>query len=147
MVRHRGVGALATVPGEDRVVDCAPNPLVDNELREFLEIANPTHSVRPGDPGIEVWGVVRDDAGALLGCGAYCRRLGAAGWLGSIATLPSARGRGIGTAITTWLTRRSIAADDRLCALHHWHPHATARRVYQRLGYSTTHRMTSAEIG
>ncbi|WP_460724228.1 GNAT family N-acetyltransferase [Nocardia heshunensis] len=146
MVRARTLGAPPFMPGEECVVEIAPNALADDEIRDLLALANPTHSLHPGDAGIEVWAVVRDSAGALVGCGAYCRRAGGVGWLGSIATLPSARGRGIGAAIGARLTRRSLSAGDRLCALHHWHPNESARRLYLRLGYTTTHQMTSGEL-
>ncbi|MFJ4655280.1 GNAT family N-acetyltransferase [Nocardia sp. NPDC088792] len=145
MVRSRDAGIMARLPGEARVLVSAPDPLVDKEIRELLALANPTHSVRPGDSEIELWAVVRDEAGALVGCGAYCRR-GGVGWLASIATLPSARAQGIGAAVSARLTRHSLSAGDRLCALHHWHPNESARRIYLGLGYTTTHRMTSGEI-
>lgn len=145
MVR-RSAERLAPVPGEETVVAIAPTPAGDAEVLELLTRANPTHSVHPGDEAIEVWAGGRDSAGVLVGCGAYCRRIGGAGWLGSIATLPSARGQGIGLAVSAWLTRHSLTASDQLCALHHWHPNHTARRLYRRLGYTTTHRMMSGEI-
>ncbi|MFI1919308.1 GNAT family N-acetyltransferase [Nocardia sp. NPDC020380] len=145
MVRGSEVGTLALVPGEERVVAMTTSPAGDGEIIELLTRANPTHSVHPGDAGIEVWARVRDSAGVLVGCGAYCRRIGGAGWLGSVATLPSARGQSIGVAVSAWLTRRSLAARDQLCALHHWHPNHPARRIYRRLGYTTTHRMMSGK--
>ena len=109
-------------------------------------MANPAHSAKPGWEAIEAWGVVRDASGALLACGAYCRREGGNGYLASIGTHPEARGQGLGAAVSAWLTRRSLANGDGFCALGHWHPNEPARRIYARLGYRTTHRMKSGRL-
>ena len=137
---------LAVQPGEERVGEVPPGAEADAEIGEFLKIANPTHSAKPGWDAIRAWGVVRDDAGTLLACGAYCRREGGNGYLASIGTRPEARGQGLGAALSAWLTRRSLANGDGFCALGHWHPNEPARRVYARLGYRTTHRMMSGRL-
>ncbi|MEY9927717.1 ribosomal protein S18 acetylase RimI-like enzyme [Catenulispora sp. GP43] len=137
---------LAVLPGEERVAELLPSAAADAEIREFLKLANPSHSAKPGWEGIQAWGVVRDAGGALLACGAYCRRDGGNGYLASIGTAPAARGQGLGAAVSSWLTRRSVANGDDFCALGHWHPNEPARRIYARLGYRTTHQMKSGRL-
>lgn len=137
---------LPVRPGEERVVESLPSAETDAEIGDFLKLANPSHSAKPGWEAIQAWGVVRDAEGALLACGAYCRRDGGNGYLASIGTRPEARGQGLGAAVSAWLTRRSLANEDGFCALGHWHPNEPARRVYSRLGYRTTHQMISARF-
>jgi GNAT superfamily N-acetyltransferase len=137
---------LPVLPGEERVVELLPSPEADAEIGDFLKVANPTHSAKPGWEAIQAWGVVRDAEGALLACGAYCRRDGGNGYLASIGTHPEARGQGLGAAVSAWLTRRSLTNGDGFCALGHWYPNEPARRIYARLGYRTTHQMMSARI-
>ena len=137
---------LAVLPGEERVTELLPSPEADAEIGEFLKLANPSHSAKPGWSAIRAWGVVRDAEGTLLACGAYCRREGGNGYLASIGTRPEARGQGLGAALSAWLTRRSLANGDGFCALGHWYPNEPARRIYARLGYRTTHQMTSGRF-
>jgi ribosomal protein S18 acetylase RimI-like enzyme len=133
-------------PGEDQVDKLLPGPEADAEIGEFLKTANPSHSAKPGWEAIQAWAVVRDAAGDLLACGAYCRRDGGNGYLASIGTHPEARGQGLGGAVSAYLTRLSIANGDDFCALGHWHPNEPARRIYEKLGYRTTHRMKSGRF-
>src|SRR6185437_1386749 len=91
---------LAAVPGEERVAELLPSAEADAEIGDFLKVANPSHSAKPGWEAIEAWGVVRDASGDLLACGAYCRRDGGNGYLASIGTLPEARGQGLGAAVS-----------------------------------------------
>jgi ribosomal protein S18 acetylase RimI-like enzyme len=137
---------IAPQRGEEQVEKLLPSPEVDAEIGAFLKIANPSHSAKPGWEAIQAWGVVRDAAGELLACGAYCRRDGGNGYLASIGTHPEARGQGLGAAVSAWLTRLSIANGDGFCALGHWHPNDPARRIYIRLGYRTTHQMMSGRF-
>ncbi|NUR28167.1 MAG: GNAT family N-acetyltransferase [Catenulispora sp.] len=137
---------LAVQPGEDRVEELLPSAEADAEIGDFLKLANPSHSAKPGWDAIQAWGVVRGDDGALLACGAYCRRSGGNGYLASIGTHPEARGQGLGGAVSAWLTRRSLANGDGFCSLGHWFPNEPARRIYARLGYRTTHQMASGRL-
>jgi len=112
--------------------------LPDAEVQAFLDRVNPHHSVRADAPAVEVWGGVRENgAGALLAVGALTRRPSGIGYLASIATDPAARGMGLGSAVTSFLTRRVFDAGEALCTLAHFHPNDSARRLYLRLGYRT----------
>ena len=127
-------------PGETRVAR-----LPDLEaVQAFLERVNPHHSVRADHPEVRHWlGVADEASGRLLAVGAFTRRRFGTAYLASIATAPQARGRGLGAAVTAALTRHAFAAGDELCTLAHYSPNDPARRIYLRLGYRTTHRLTS----
>ncbi|MBV9291533.1 MAG: GNAT family N-acetyltransferase [Frankiales bacterium] len=74
--------------------------------------------------------------GAPVGCGHCVVSSGDAGpavYVAGIAVLPSARARGIGAAMSTWLVERGFAADAQLA---HLHPDTdAAARIYARLGF------------
>ena len=56
---------LPVLPGEERVTELAPSPAADAEIDEFLKVANPSHSAKPGWDAIQAWGGagVTDDPG------------------------------------------------------------------------------------
>ena len=117
------------------------------EVQEFLDRVNPHHSVRADYELVEQWAGVRDEtSGALLAVGALTRRISGVAYLASIATDPAARGRGFGGALTAALTRRVFEGGEVLCTLAHYHPNDSARRMYVRLGYQTTHQFSSGRI-
>lgn len=135
--------APATQPAEDRVCVLEDLPAV----QAFLDRVNPHHSVRAEHPEVERWMGVADAAtGELLALGAFTRRASGVGYLASIATDAAARGQGLGAAVTAALTRHAFASGDALCTLAHYHPNEPARRVYQRLGYRTTHQNRSTAL-
>jgi ribosomal protein S18 acetylase RimI-like enzyme len=137
---------LATAPPplqpHEASVIAADDPLA---LQAFLDRVSPTHSVRAEDSKVLEWAcVVEGDQ--LIAVGALVRRPSGAAYLASIATSDNARGRGLGTAVTAYLTRGAFASGASECILAHYHPNEAARRIYVRLGYRTTHRCTSAEF-
>jgi ribosomal protein S18 acetylase RimI-like enzyme len=147
MVFDEASGPLAVQPGEERVVAMVPGPETDAEIEVFLKAANPTYSAKPGWDAIRSWASVRDESdGSLLAVGAYCVRDGGNGYLASIGTVPAARGQGLGQAVTAWLTRQSIEDGNPFCSLGHYSPNEPARRLYLRLGYRTTHEMSSGRF-
>ncbi|MGH3328213.1 MAG: GNAT family N-acetyltransferase, partial [Streptomycetales bacterium] len=105
----------------------------------------PRHSARPGDADVRGWAGIRDAGGRLLACGADTRSPAGLAHLASIATLPEARGRGLGTAVTAWLTRR-VLAEQPLCTLAMYADNADARRLYRRLGYREEAWLTSGRF-
>ncbi|HEU5357160.1 MAG TPA: GNAT family N-acetyltransferase [Actinocrinis sp.] len=117
------------------------------QVQAFLNRVNPHHSVRADYERVEHWAGVRDEtSGALLAVGALTRRLSGVAYLASIATDPMARGRGFGGAVTAALTRLAFERGERMCTLAHYHPNDSARRMYLRLGYQTTHRFSSGGL-
>lgn len=139
-------------PHEDRVAVIEDLAVV----QRFLDRTSPTHSVRADDPEVLAWGGVVDGgtnaaksdettgSGDLVAIGALVRRPSGAAYLASIATAEQARGRGLGSAVTAYLTRRAFTSGAPDCILAHYHPNESARRMYLRLGYRTTHQCTSA---
>jgi len=124
--------------------------LANAEVQAFLDRVSPHHSVRADSPSVEIWAGVRSGGsagnadGALLAVGALTRRPSGVGYLASIATDPAARGAGLGSAITGFLTRRVFEAGEPECTLAHYHPNDAARRIYLRLGYRTLAQFHSA---
>lgn len=60
-------------------------------------------------------------------------RAGPAAYVGGIAVLPTARRRGVGAAVSSWLIERGRGAGAALC---HLHPdHDAAASIYRRLGF------------
>lgn len=124
------------------------NELEDRrEVQGFLDRVNPHHSVRADYELVEQWAGIRDEtSGVLLAVGALTRRLSGVAYLASIATDPVARGKGFGGAVTAALTRIAFERGERMCTLAHYHPNDSARRMYLRLGYQTTHRFSSGGL-
>ena len=113
-------------------------------VQTFLDRVNPHHSVRADHPEVERWlGVADEGSGELLAVGAFTRRMRGTGYLASIATAAEARGLGLGAAVSAALTRLAFESGDKVCTLAHYHPNEPARRIYQRLGYRTTHQSQS----
>jgi ribosomal protein S18 acetylase RimI-like enzyme len=137
-----------TTPPPAQADDARVVPLGDlTQVQDFLDRVNPQHSVRADYELVDLWAGVRDeDSGALLAVGALTRRLSGIAYLASIATDPAARGQGLGSAVTGVLTRRVFDGGEQLCTLAHYHPNDSARRIYLRLGYRTTHQFCSGRI-
>ncbi|WP_267595378.1 GNAT family N-acetyltransferase [Carbonactinospora thermoautotrophica] len=132
------------MPGEERVVELKD---ADEEIRELLSVASPRHSAPPGDPTVRRWVGIRDEHDRLVACGAETRRPGGLAHLASIATLPGMRGRGLGAAVTAWLTRRVLDEGDDVCTLGQYADNEVARRLYSRLGYTDDDHFTSGRFG
>jgi len=114
--------------------------VADDELiNAFLDVANPDASTRPGDPEIEQWAAVPDpsDTRSLLAAAAITRWQSGGLVLVSVATRPDARGQGLAAAVSAFLTRRAINAGEGQVALGHYADNDVARRVYERLGFTT----------
>jgi GNAT superfamily N-acetyltransferase len=130
-------------PGEDAV-----RALSDlTEIQAFLDMHSPRHSVPADKESVQLWGGIRDEHdGVLLSIGALTLRGDRVPYLASIATVPHARGRGYGAAVTAFLTRHALVSGNSLCTLAHYHPNAPARSVYLRVGYRTTHQNISSRL-
>jgi len=111
-------------------------------LKALISAAAPGSSVWPGDPAARRWAGIRDERG-LRACLADTSRLPGVGHVSGIATAPDARGRGYGGAVTAWAARRMFAEGAELVTLGVYAENAAAGRVYDRLGFSAEHRMSS----
>lgn len=114
--------------GEDEVVE-----VTDDEVTPLLDLANPDAAARPGDPRVRRWLGLRGDAG-LLACGADTTEATGVGHLSSIATHPSARGRGYGAAVTAALARDLLAGECDVVTLGMYATNTAGRALYDRLG-------------
>ena len=133
----------ARVAAEDRVVrlEVADEPVI----RELLAAGNPRTDARPFEHPDQHWAGVRGDDGSLLACGV--REHNAAGYphLSGITVHPSARGTGLGVAVTARLTREGVE-ESGVCTLGMYSDNAVARRVYTGLGYGEVHLWSSRRL-
>ena len=127
-------------PGEETVawLDNA-----DEEIAKLLQVASPDASTWPGDPGVIRWCGVRSGDGALVATAAWTEHVPGVPHLASVATAPSARGRGVGGAVTAWVTRQAFDAGAPAVTLGMYAVNDPARRVYRRLGFRDDHHFTS----
>lgn len=103
-----------------------------------LDEAQPSAHARPGSPGIECWLGVRDGSG-LAAVGALVRMPDGTGHLRAVSVLPSARGRGLGRAVSAALTRRALAGASGVATLGVYVDNAVAIGLYRQLGYEVAH--------
>lgn len=123
--------APAPVPHEERV-----EPVTDaTEIDALLDAANPHSHGRPADPRIRAWLGVRD-GGVLVAAGALAQvpQSGATALRG-VSTLPPARGRGLGAAVSAQLTRLALETAGAPVTLGVYTRNTTAVRIYRRLGF------------
>ena len=131
------VPAVDAEPGEWLAGD-------DGEVQAFLDTAFPTAAVQTGDPAVRRWAALRDHGGVLLACAADATHAPTLGFVSSIATAPDARGRGVGTRVTAWVTAELVREHGR-AGLWVDHPNLAGRAVYDRCGYRDEHRMVWLE--
>jgi GNAT superfamily N-acetyltransferase len=128
------------VPAESRLVELGAAQL--SEIAALLARANPGTEARPFEHPGQHWVGVRDDDGRLVACGVRERSLAGHPLLAGITVDPPLRGRGLGLAVTAYLTRRAVD-DDGVCTLGMYSHNAVARRVYLGLGYGDVHEWSS----
>ncbi|WP_299445567.1 GNAT family N-acetyltransferase [uncultured Phycicoccus sp.] len=122
------------VAGEDRVTRLAAS--ARDELVALLTAASPrTHGQPFARPG-QRWVGVHDDTGRLVACGVSEPSTAGTPTLAGIAVVPGLRGQGLGAAVTAELTRDAVARTG-ACALGMFSDNDGARRLYQRLGFTT----------
>lgn len=127
-------------PGEELVV-----AVQDHAVAPLLAAASPTASAQPGDPAVRRWVGVEQD-GRLLACAADTSATTGVGHLSSIAVHPSARGRGLGSAVTAALTRQLLAQGCDVVTLGMYADNSAGRALYDRLGFVDSHRFTSGPL-
>lgn len=121
-----------TLPAESRVA-----PLLVDEhdaLIDFLARHNPETHATPFARPAQQWFVIHDGSAHIIGCG--CSEPGNAEvpLLGGITVDPTQRGRGLGAALTAYLTREAIQRTG-ASSLGVFEDNAQARTLYERLGY------------
>lgn len=133
-------------PGEDLVV--ALDDTADAAAITALnEVGNPTAESEPGTGRTELWAGVRDerDGSRIIAAAALHRSRTGHGVLTGIVVDPAHRGRGLGRAVTTALTRRCIEADG-VATLGMYADNDTARSLYTSLGYRVAHEFASRAV-
>lgn len=133
-------------PGEEQV---AWLPALDDgeaeSLTAFLNEHSPRHSAKPGDAEVVAWAGIRDDRGwaAVV---AHTRNDAGMPHLASVVTRCDLRGRGLGAAVTAWVTRQLLADGQPVVTLGMYADNDVARRMYQRLGFHDDHFFTSGRL-
>ena len=129
-------------PGEERVVALSDPAAVT----DLLTAASPRASVRPDDGAAQRWFGVTGPDGSLLACAADTSSATGVGHLSSIAVAPSARGQGLGKAVTASLVRRLLAEGRDLVTLGMYADNLAGRALYDALGMVDDHRFTSGPL-
>jgi ribosomal protein S18 acetylase RimI-like enzyme len=106
------------------------------EIHALLDADNPEAHGRPDDPRMSTWVGVRDGCG-LVAAGAleWTGPGGRSGHLRAVTTRRSARGRGLGTAVSARLTNVALDGPAGFASLGVYRDNHAARAVYERLGY------------
>ena len=133
----------APVQGEEQVL-----PLAGPELAEadaVLDAANPDSHGRPGGGGEQRWLGVRDSDNRLVATGGMFVLSTGIGHLRGITTLPLARRRGIGTALSAGLTRLGLEHGG-VCTLGAYRDNTAAIVMYRRLGFHLAHTFSSGTL-
>lgn len=131
-------------PGEDAVVWAVPED--EPAIGALLDADSPRHSARPGEADVLRWCVVRGDDGSLLACAALVEHVPGVAHLAGIVTRRDQRGRGLGRAVTAWLTRQLLAEGAPLVTLGMYADNDVARRIYRALGYVEAHQFASGYL-
>lgn len=141
---------VTSTPPPQVAAECAVRELHPRRdldaIRSCLAEANPTTDADPTQPGQRWWGLTGD--GALLGVVGAAPRAGRPGGAGSfhlqgLGVLPAERSRGLGAALTAAATRTLLSTGASWVSLGMWDDNHGARRIYQRLGLRTVHRLTT----
>lgn len=123
--------------GEDRVVEL-DDARDAEELLTFSRRHNPRVWTEIGTGRVQRWVGIRDTDGALVAVGGAETETSGIPHLAGIVTDTALRGQGLGTAVSTHLTRWALAGHG-VSTLGMFSDNAAARRVYDRMGYRTAH--------
>ena len=107
-----------------------------DELTTFTRTHNPRVWTEIGTGRVRQWRGLRDGSGSLVAIGGA--EAGDAGTphLAGIVTASTHRGQGLGSVVSSSLTRWALEQHG-VCTLGMFSDNATARRMYERLGYRT----------
>lgn len=138
-------GSVPGVVGMDTVVGL-PLDRWATPISTFLDESSPQGWGRPGRDDSQWWGVLDDAGSRLLAVGAVRTSRPPSAHLSGIATHPSARGRGLGSAVTAVLTRVGLDAGRPAVTLDAYTSNEAGLRMYVRLGYGVDARFASGEV-
>ena len=117
-----------------------------DDIVALLRAHSGRHDAEPGQPHARQWCGIRDDAGDLVAVAAHTESWSTVPFLASIATRGDQRGRGLGGAVTAFITRRLLEEGRPRVTLGMYSDNDVARRLYLRLGYRVVHRFTSGRL-
>jgi ribosomal protein S18 acetylase RimI-like enzyme len=117
----------------------------EDAVADLLTLVSPGASAWPGDAKVRRWAGIRED-GRLLACLADTTAVGGVGHISAIAVHTEARGRALGASITAWAARRMFAEGCDVVTLGVYADNAVALRMYDRLGFTVDHALTSALV-
>lgn len=140
-----GIETVPDVAGMDAVVEL-PLARWAEPISALLDESNPQGWGRPGRDDSRWFGVVDAPDGRLVAVGGVRTSGAPSAHLSGIATHPSARGRGLGSAVTAALTRVGFDAGQPIVTLDAYSANKPALRMYSRLGYSVDARFESGEV-
>lgn len=106
-----------------------------DDITGLLDEWYPDSYARPGRSGVRRWAGMRDESGALLACAADAWSAPDVGFLAGVATAELARGRGVGTAVCSFVLD-SLVERHGMAALIVDSWNAAAVRLYRGLGLS-----------
>jgi GNAT superfamily N-acetyltransferase len=115
------------------------------DIAALLSVANARTDARPFEHAGQVWVGARDEAGRLVACGVREPNLAGVPVLSGITVDESARGTGLGLAVTAHLTRAAVR-DSGVCTLGLYSDNDVARRLYRGLGYGHGHAFRSRPL-
>lgn len=132
----------------------------DPRIPELLAIASPDAMVRPGDPRIRGWWAIAEaprDMGTaghpeghaadqLVAIAAVTTMRAGIPHLGSVATHPDWRGRGLSRDLCARLTRDALSGGAPAVTLGMHAANRSARAVYESLGYTVGQRWASGRL-
>ncbi len=139
-----GIESVPRVAGMDAVIEL-PLDRWTGPISTMLDESSPAGWGRPGRDDSR-WFGVPDDSGQLLAVGGVRTSGAPSAHLSGIATHPSARGRGLGSAVTAVLTRVGFEAGQPTVTLDAYSSNEPALRMYSRLGYVVDARFESGEV-
>ena len=117
-----------------------------DDIVRLLRTHSGRHDAEPGQEHAKRWCGIRDDAGDLVAVAAHTEFWSSVPFLASVATRSDQRGRGLGGAVTGWITRRLLEEGRPRVTLGMYSDNDVARRVYLRLGFEVVHRFTSGRL-
>ena len=131
-------------PGEE-LVRWLAEPDHD-DIVALLRAHSGRHDAEPGQEHAKRWCGIRDEAGELVAVAAHTEFWPGVPFLASVATRSDQRGRGLGGAVTAFITRRLLDEGSPRVTLGMYSDNDVARRLYLRLGYRVIHRFTSGRL-
>ena len=117
----------------------------DEAITALLDAASPTASVRPGDPTVRRWAGVQAE-GVVVAVAADVSLAPRHALIGSVATHPAHRGRGLAFDVTSWLTAQLLAEGKPFVGLGVFADNPVALRLYDRLGFADEHHLISCAL-